>query len=180
MTNMTIESVDNWLSTETFTNACSALPLVSIDLMITRPGEDGDELLLGLRNNRPAQGWWFTPGGRIRKNEPLREAMQRIAVSELNLANTFLSRATLLGAWDHFYPDSAFSPDVSTHYINMAHWIRVDGVEADTIDAPAGAEHQHTAWQWMPLKQSVQDQSVHAFVRVVAELIFQRCQQQAR
>lgn len=179
MTSVATASMDNWLTTETFTDACSALPLVSIDLMITRPGKDGEELLLGLRSNRPAQGWWFTPGGRIRKNEPLHEAMQRIAVSELNLAQALLSRATLLGAWDHFYPDSAFSPSVSTHYVNLAHWLRVDGVEAQTIDAPAGAEHQHTAWQWMSLEKAAEDQSVHKYVRVVAELISRRCKQQA-
>ena len=168
-------STDNWLSTETFTDACSALPLVSMDLMITRPGENGEELLLGLRNNRPAQGWWFTPGGRIRKNEPLHEAMQRIAVSELNLAASLLPRVTLLGAWDHFYPDSAFSPTVTTHYVNLAHWLRLEGVEAQAIDAPEGAEHQHTAWQWMPLEKAAQDETVHEYVRVVAEFISQRC-----
>ena len=121
MTQLPHTSIDNWLSADTFTDACSALPLVSIDLMVTRPGCEGEELLLGLRNNRPAQGWWFTPGGRIRKNEALHEAMQRIAASELNLQHTCLSGATLLGAWDHFYPDSAFSPAVSTHYVNLAH-----------------------------------------------------------
>ena len=180
MTSAATESVATWLSTEAFTQACSALPLVSIDLMITRPGKNGEELLLGLRSNRPAQGWWFTPGGRIRKNEPLHEAMQRIAVGELNLANTLSSRATLLGAWDHFYPDSAFSPTVSTHYVNLAHWLRLDSLDAQTIEAPAGAEHQHIAWQWMPLEKAAQDPSVHQHVRVVAELMYRLCQQHAQ
>lgn len=180
MTDIATEATNNWLSKKTFTEACSALPLVSIDLMITRPGINGEELLLGMRNNRPAQGWWFTPGGRVRKNEPLHEAMQRIAVGELNLTNTLLSRATLLGAWDHFYPDSAFSPDVSTHYVNLAHWLRVDAIEAETIDAPVGEEHQHAAWQWIALEKAAQDRSVHTYVRVVAELISQRCKLQAQ
>ena len=69
MTNGNEVSQSNyWLSKESFSLACAALPLVSIDLLVTRPGTQGKELLLGLRNNRPAQGWWFTPGGRIRKN----------------------------------------------------------------------------------------------------------------
>lgn len=167
---------DNWLSSELFTDACSALPLVSIDLMLTRPGIDGDELLLGLRNNRPAQGWWFTPGGRIRKNEPLQDAMRRIAAAELELAPALLPRATLLGAWDHFYPDSAFSPAVSTHYVNLAYWLRVDSAEAQAIEAPAGADHQHTDWKWLPLEAAIMDQSVHDNVRAVAEFIAQRLQ----
>ena len=167
-------SQGTWLSTETFTEACSALPLVSIDLLITRPGKDGEELLLGLRNNRPAQGWWFTPGGRIRKNEPLHEAMHRIAAGELNLPTTLLPRATLLGAWDHFYADSAFSGAVSTHYVNLAYWLRVDGSEAGAIEAPAGDQHQHSAWQWLPLESAMHAELVHKNVRVVAELLFKR------
>jgi colanic acid biosynthesis protein WcaH len=169
----------NWLSAETFTGACSALPLVSIDLMITRAGAAGEELLLGLRSNPPAMGWWFTPGGRIRKNEPLQDAMLRIALGELNLSKALLPRATLLGAWDHFYPDSAFSPDVSTHYVNLAYWLPLDSGEERSIAPPEGTGQQHTAWQWMPLSQAAQDEAVHTNVRIVAELISTRCAQQA-
>ena len=162
----------NLLSKETFTDACAALPLVSIDLMITRPGNNGEELLLGLRNNRPAQHWWFTPGGRIRKNEPLHEAMHRIAADELNLSKALLPRAVLLGAWDHFYPDSAFSETVSTHYVNLAYRVRVDNTESGAIEAPAGAAEQHSAWQWLTLESVMKSELVHPHVRVVAELMF--------
>ena len=41
--------------------------------------------LTGLRSNPPAQGAWFVPGGRIRKNEPLALALDRIAREELGL-----------------------------------------------------------------------------------------------
>lgn len=179
MTHEQTKALDKLLSTDAFTTACAALPLVSIDLMITRPGKDGDELLLGLRNNRPAQKWWFTPGGRIRKNEPIQEAMHRIATGELQLSTLLLPRASLLGAWDHFYPDSAFSPAVSTHYVNLAYWLPVDGTEAQAIEAPSGTEHQHAAWQWMSLEKAACDQCVHPNVRVVAEFIAQRRGQQA-
>jgi colanic acid biosynthesis protein WcaH len=89
---------DLWLSDDVFSTACAALPLVSIDLMVTRPGQQGRELLLGLRNNRPAQGWWFTPGSRIRKNEALDSAMRRVAQDEIGLDPEWLERAQLLGA----------------------------------------------------------------------------------
>ena len=52
--------------------------------------------------------WWFTPGGRISKNEALVQALQRVAREELGLAPDFcgqlLGKARLMGAWDHFYP----------------------------------------------------------------------------
>ena len=171
---MTSEPVDGWLPSAAFTQACAALPLVSIDLMVTRPGAAGEELLLGLRNNRPAQAWWFTPGGRIRKEEALHDAMQRIAAGELNMPATFLQRVVLLGAWDHFYPDSAFSPTVSTHYVNLAYWLRLDSDEALAIAAPAGVEHQHSAWQWITLHDAGQSPDVHQNVRVVADVLAQR------
>lgn len=66
--------VNSWLSSTDFTQAVLVLPLVSVDLVVTNP--DG-EMLLGLRNNPPAQTWWFTPGARVRKNEALIDALQR-------------------------------------------------------------------------------------------------------
>jgi len=50
-------------------------PLVAIDLIIRDPQ---DRILLGLRNNEPAKGYFFVPGGIILKDEPLAEAFVRI------------------------------------------------------------------------------------------------------
>ncbi len=46
-------------------------PLVSIDLIVRSRKND---LLMGLRRNRPAQGCWFVPGGAIKKNETVHMA----------------------------------------------------------------------------------------------------------
>ncbi len=86
-----------------FAAAVAALPLVSLDWVLTNP--DG-QLLLGQRLNAPARGWWFTPGGRIRKNEALAHALQRVACDELGLApqggitlnNSSVGNATLVTA----------------------------------------------------------------------------------
>jgi colanic acid biosynthesis protein WcaH len=54
-------------------------PLVAIDLIIrNRRGE----VLLELRNNEPAKGCYFVPGGMIVKNERLADAFARIAKNE--------------------------------------------------------------------------------------------------
>jgi 8-oxo-dGTP pyrophosphatase MutT (NUDIX family) len=56
-------------------------PLVAIDLIIrNRRGE----VLLGLRNNEPAKGCYFVPGGMIVKNERLTDAFTRIVKNETN------------------------------------------------------------------------------------------------
>lgn len=162
-----VAAPDQWLSPGTFSSACAALPLVSIDLMVTRPGENGRELLLGLRNNRPAQGWWFTPGGRIRKNEPLATALRRIADEEIGLNLDWLSRTQLLGAWDHFYPDSAFDPAVSTHYVNLPHALHLTEDEARAVQPPFGQGLQHQEWTWLSLAKASTDKRVHGYVRAV-------------
>lgn len=58
---------------ESFTAAVAALPLVSLDLCLV---DAGGCLLMGRRVNRPAQGYWFTPGCRIRKGETIDAALR--------------------------------------------------------------------------------------------------------
>jgi colanic acid biosynthesis protein WcaH len=105
-----------------FERAVGALPLVSVDWVLLNPA---GQMLLGHRRNAPARHWWFTPGGRVRKNEPLQSCLQRVAVSELGLQASDLQGARLMGVWDHFYEDSAFSAEVSTHYVNLPHVLRL-------------------------------------------------------
>ena len=53
-----------FLSESTFQTIIGATPLVSIDLIVKNAK---GEVLLGYRTNRPAQGYWFVPGGRVQK-----------------------------------------------------------------------------------------------------------------
>jgi colanic acid biosynthesis protein WcaH len=140
-----------------FVDLVAAMPLVSVDLVLVR---GGTEVLLGLRNNRPAQGFWFVPGGRVLKDEPRQRALTRVAQRELGLSLDGLD-VRFAGAYEHFYPD-CFAGDVgvSTHYVVLAH----------RIDVPAGFEVelgdvQHEALRWWPLAQAAQDESVHAYSR---------------
>jgi hypothetical protein len=61
----------------------------------------------------------------VRKNEPLDCCLQRVAVSELGLQASDVQGARLMGVWDHFYEDSAFNAEVSTHYVNLPHVLRL-------------------------------------------------------
>ena len=160
-----------WLSPEQFAAACGALPLVSVDLYLTRETVNCRELLLGRRNNHPAKGWWFTPGGRIRKNEPSLQAMRRIADDEVGLTELSLERLQFIGVWDHFYKNSAFDAHVSTHYVNLAYLLPMGADEVSCLTLPAGSDAQHAAWQWMPLGLAAEDESVHENVRVVVRSI---------
>nr|WP_255774883.1 GDP-mannose mannosyl hydrolase [Halomonas alkalisoli] len=110
-----------WLDAATFETVVASTPLISIDFLVLN--EQG-EYLLGLRNNRPAQGYWFVPGGRVQKNESLDDAFKRLIRTELGIE---LERgaARFKGVYEHFYQDSVFAESVSTHYIVLAYKLRL-------------------------------------------------------
>lgn len=136
-----------------FELAVGALPLVSVDWVLTNPA---GELLVGQRLNAPARGTWFTPGGRVRKGEALAAALQRVAREELGaplaLVPALLQRGQLMGAWDHFYPDAAFSPTVPTQYVNLPYWAALSAAEVAALRLPVGEQHGH--WQWLAPAQA--------------------------
>lgn len=153
-----------WLDNDIFTQSIAALPLISIDLCVL---SDDSRLLLGHRKNSPAKGWWFTPGGRIRKGEPFHLAMSRIAREELGWSSFPSERATLMGVWDHFFADSAMDPNLPTHYINLPHYIRLSAAEMSKLDLPA--DEQHSDWKWMPIAQACIDSKTHPYARAYGE-----------
>ena len=69
------------LDVQTFKAVIENTPLVSIDLCLVCNGQ----ILLGKRRNEPLKGRWFTPGGRIHKNETWQDALLRVAEAELGL-----------------------------------------------------------------------------------------------
>jgi colanic acid biosynthesis protein WcaH len=157
---------EGWLSDVQFTDAIAALPLVSVDLCVVDPT---GRLLVGLRRNRPAQGYWFTPGARIRKSEAIWEALLRLGQEELGLPADSIRRAVLMGAWDHFYPDSAFDGEVSTHYVNLPSWIRLTDQEAHELgDALDVRKDQHDAWRWLSSCDGDLDGRLHPYARANA------------
>lgn len=126
-------------------------PLVSIDLIIKNAQ---GQVLLGRRNNRPAQGYWFVPGGRIRKNETLAQAFKRLRSAELDQAFS-LDEACFLGVFEHLYTDSVFDSEISTHYIALGYQMTVD-VSFDTLPLD-----QHHQYQWFTLNDLLNDTNVH-------------------
>lgn len=128
-------------------------------------------MLFGLRNNAPARNFWFTAGGRIRKNEALGVAKVRIASEELGLPASVWERAILMGAWDHFYPDSAFDANISTHYVNLPHWVSISNEEKSGLHLPAGPTEQHARWQWIALADAERNEAIHPFARSNAQWV---------
>ena len=134
-----------------------ATPLVSIDLVIRNPS---NKVLLGKRNNRPAMGYWFVPGGRIIKNETINQALKRI--SEVELGQDLSTKApSLLGAYDHIYEDNFLNvKGINTHYVVLAFVIALQQeIEVKT-------DEQHTELKWWEIDKLLQDQTVHQNTKV--------------
>ena len=60
-------------------------------------------VLLCLRQHEPAKNCFFVPGGRIRKNETLAQAFERILEAETGCRAAIVD-AEFMGVYQHFYP----------------------------------------------------------------------------
>ena len=89
-------------------------PLVSVDLLIEHEGG----VLLGKRENEPAKGEWFVPGGTVLKNESRTDAVDRVAIEELGEPVVI---DDCLGCYEHFYDCSEIDGVRSKHYLATAY-----------------------------------------------------------
>jgi colanic acid biosynthesis protein WcaH len=140
------------LSREDFLQVVRSAPLVSIDLIVRNA--DG-LVLLGLRNNRPARGWWFVPGGIVRKDERLEQAFRRISEAELGSGQE-LSAARLIGHYEHLYEDNfAGEPGFGTHYVVLV-W------ELALLQDPAALpRQQHREYRWVTVEALASEPTIH-------------------
>lgn len=145
------------LSVEDFKQLVKNAPLVSIDLIIE---DTQGNILLGLRNNLPAKGYWFVPGGRINKDEHFTDAFKRIVKNETGLSLEF-KMASFLGAYEHIYPQENFlgDPSFGTHYIVFAYRIKL---MEPVLNLP---KKQHTAYWWAAVDEIIENTKVHVNTR---------------
>ncbi|GAB7522872.1 GDP-mannose mannosyl hydrolase [Paraburkholderia sp. 2C] len=136
-----------------FLSVVSNTPLIALDLILH---DEQDRYLLGRRVNRPAQGAWFVPGGRVRKNERLDDAFTRLMLEELGLHRADRANAELIGVYEHFYDDNFSGKDgISTHYVVLGYRYRVaQRLSHLPLD-------QHSDYRWASADDIALDESVH-------------------
>ena len=141
------------LSTSDFSCIVKHTPLVSIDLII---GDPEGKILLGKRNNNPAKGYWFVPGGRVLKDEDFGEAFERITRSETGLVLK-LHGSDFAGVYQHIYPGDNVDddPTFSTHYIVLAFRIALAGAVRNL------PKEQHSEYRWASVDEILTDPMVH-------------------
>jgi colanic acid biosynthesis protein WcaH len=81
--------------------------------------------------------------------------MMRIASNELNISLKLTPR--FIGVFEHFYDDSIYQ-DVSTHYVNLAYEIEIEGA----LILPS---EQHNEYQWLAIDELLKSKQVHKHVK---------------
>ena len=144
------------LDKEIFKCIVENTPLISIDFLIKKD----DTYLLGKRKNSPAKNFYFTIGGRIFKNETIEEAMERILKEELNLLyENMKENIKFIGVFEHFYKDSMFGDDISTHYVNLGYQL---DLKLDIRNLP---KDQHSKYEWFSEEEILDSDNVHKYVK---------------
>ena len=140
------------LDDQTFKTVIVSTPLISIDLLVKKD----NKILLGKRINKPAQGYLFSIGGRVYKNESIQQATARIAKTELNIELKLTPK--FIGVYEHFYDDGIYK-DISTHYINLAYEVDINN---EMLNLPT---EQHNEYQWLSIDELLKSKQVHKYVK---------------
>lgn len=142
------------ISNDKFKLVVENTPLVSIDFIIEN--SEGN-YLLGKRANKPAEGFWFTFGGRIFKDEPIREAIKRLSLKEFNLEAT-QEMLQFHGIYEHFYDNSFVDDAISTHYVVLVYHLKM----ISNISLPTD---EHSDYRYFSKDELLEHNDVHAYVK---------------
>jgi GDP-mannose mannosyl hydrolase len=89
------------------------MPIPCVDLVIHKD----KKVLLVKRKNRPLKDEWWVPGGRLYKNELLKDAVKRKAKEEVGF-DVEIERE--LGSYDNIFEDSVFeNVKTGTHTVGV-------------------------------------------------------------
>jgi colanic acid biosynthesis protein WcaH len=149
LTNMIFEP--SMLPSKKFEEIVESTPLVSIDLVVRAPDK---KILLGKRVNRPAQGYWFVPGGRLLKDESVKLTLKRLLDIELAIRPEDISIRPL-GIYQHFYPDNFSGDKFGTHYVVLAYEIGLLNMPCSLPDI------QHSDYKWFEEYELLKSNEVH-------------------
>lgn len=139
--------------------ALSLTQVVSVDLIVKN--SEG-KILVGKRKNRPAQNYYFVPGGRIYKNETIPKGIERLLEMELGVHGKKCSY-NFMCISDHIYDDNFLGgvteakQSVGTHYVCI-------GIEVDLlgqyIDEKVFSD-QHSDIKWLTTDELQNREDVH-------------------
>jgi len=130
----------NFLSDEEWMFSVKNLPIIAIDLIIKNKKS---EILMGRRLNNPAKNFFFVPGGRIFKNEKIKDAFERVSLDELGKTYQ-IKDSKFINYFEHFYPNSLWrDKNITTHYVVLAFELNSGPNDEFNLNT------QHNEFEWI-------------------------------
>lgn len=111
------------------------MPILCVDLLIV----DDRRCLVLKRDNEPAKGQYWFPGGRVRKLESIETAAARIAKAETNLDCTYVRTVCVT---ETIFPKTD-TMDADVHTVNVCCELSPSQVSSLQLDG------YHTDYQWI-------------------------------
>lgn len=137
----------------------SQMPICTVDLLLK---DQCGRYLLGLRKNAPQKGMFFTPGGRVYKNERQSDSIKRIAIAELGI-DLNPSELKLVGVYDHIYSDNVWGSNAfGTHCINMLY----SGSVPVDFDIKLVPQDQHAEMRFFTSSELLHSKQVSEQVKI--------------
>lgn len=127
------ETEHGYIDEDLYRKIVEVMPIPCVDLVVKNNGQ----FLLCKRINKPAQGEWWPPGGRILKGESSAEAAHRKIKEEIGVSAQNLEFLTIK---DYFFKDSALGP--SSHSVNSIYTAEIASKDSLLLD------QQHSVFQW--------------------------------
>jgi colanic acid biosynthesis protein WcaH len=144
------------LAEDEFSELVRLGPLASIDIILCDPE---NHVLVALRNNEPAKGFYFVPGSCIRKDEPIKDAFTAILWEETG-CEADLAQAQFLNVYEHIYPNNRSGRlGFGTHYVVLAYRLQFDHRPKITLD------DQHSAIKWLTPSELLTLDDVHPYTK---------------
>lgn len=151
---MSTHPIGGKLPTDRYRQGMEDSPIVTVDVLFL--DADKKRILLGLRENAPYKGEYYSFGSRMYKNEDFIQAAIRIAKEEIGVSLTSPD-LTYVGAINEINDTSIFE-GVNYHAVDIYFYCVIDS-ESIVLD------QQHSDTKWFDLN----DESIHPNVRTRIE-----------
>ncbi|MEK7546606.1 MAG: NUDIX domain-containing protein [Patescibacteria group bacterium] len=102
-------------------------PIVCVDVVIT----NGKKFLLAKRTNQPEKNKWWIPGGRILKNELLKDAAFRVLKQETGLRG----KTAKFLVFDELFHSPGYFPGATAHNIAFVFKMNISGNKKFNLDS---------------------------------------------
>jgi|APSaa5957512576_1039674.scaffolds.fasta_scaffold02000_7 colanic acid biosynthesis protein WcaH len=142
----------NFIEEELYKKIVENVLIATVDIVVL--SRDLKKLLLFKRENNPAKGIYYTPGGRIYKGEEAIECAIRKTKEEIGIdisKDDLGFGGTIVEKWEN----SFFSEEIESSFMTMFFYFILDNEDNLKLDK------QHSEYKWF----NIEDETISPYVR---------------